>query len=611
MTKRPWVVGPGGVGAGGDINGPVTVTVINGSFRRLREAIFDPDSLETELDLARFTGREWLIEQIDVYIASHRKGYVVVQAEAGVGKSALAAYLVWTRPCAHHFTRQEGARSPVQARRSLAAQLIGAWGLADEMAPGDNFPKGAGRPDWLVKVMKAAAARRDELHPGSPIVLVVDGLDEADPPARGQDTGVPLGLPRPESLPDKVFIVATTRFGPQMTWVRGRDSWHTIVVDGPDNLQDMRQYIVRAVEGPSANQELVALLAEHEVSPTWFAGALADRCGGVWIYLRYVLDAILSGQRTPDDLESLPTELVGYYLEQIEQWRRIDSWAAAGRLAITVLAALPGPATLAELADFSAVDKESLREWVDERLRSFLDVTQDPLRDPRYSIRHQSLRDLFRSQQDDDWAPWAGARAALRDAFAAAHSQIAAAHRRAAGRCSANVDMLPQARYEAVEHLLQARYHLRSVPPEDRQQDELSDLTQIAKLVVNDSSEEGEAAALLMLAVVARYAEDTADFSLWGIAEFLEEPSFYSGLQLVSYLSNVNDPTRPGHLFAAVIAEEFVTLDDEDLVERLLVRIREASAAAVRTRPGHLGASGRTRPPGHRLRPISPGPAAA
>ncbi|MBV8995644.1 MAG: ATP-binding protein, partial [Pseudonocardiales bacterium] len=155
----------------------------------------------------RFTGRAALIAQIDAYIESHRSGYVLIRGEAGVGKSTLAAHLVWNRWCVHHFTRIEGACSPEQARRSIAAQLISAWDLAEGLGLEEDFPAVADRPDWLVKVLRAAAQRRDELDKDLRVVLVIDGLDEADPPAPGRETGIPLGLPRPESLPDGVFVV--------------------------------------------------------------------------------------------------------------------------------------------------------------------------------------------------------------------------------------------------------------------------------------------------------------------------------------------------------------------------------------------------------------------
>jgi hypothetical protein len=80
--------------------------------------------LDRRLDLARFTGRDDLIKEVDAAVTGGGRGYVVIRGEAGVGKTALAAHLVWHRPCAYLFTWLPGGRSPENARRSLAAQLI-------------------------------------------------------------------------------------------------------------------------------------------------------------------------------------------------------------------------------------------------------------------------------------------------------------------------------------------------------------------------------------------------------------------------------------------------------------------------------------------------------
>jgi WD40 repeat protein len=419
-------VGPGAVFAGGNIIGPVAV--INGPSDRPSDAIFDPQSLAATLDLSHFTGRKWLIERIDTFIADHQCGYVVVQAGAGVGKSALAAHLVWTRKYPYHFTRLEGGRSPEQARRSLAAQLIDTWKLHD-LVPGDTFPASAGRPDWLVKVLREAAKRRDATCPGQPLVLIVDGLDEAAPPIPDHDTGIPLGLPRPENLPSKVFIVATSRFGTPLPALDGPVTPLTITVEGPDNLADLRQFLTNAVTGASPQGALADILAEHDVDTQWFVESLLDRYGGVWMYLRYILDDILHKRRSPADVRRLPDQLTGYYLEQIHRWRRdpTENWESLGLPVVATLAALRRHATRTEIASLAGVaDGAPLRHWlVEEGLRPFLTVTPDRDNRHRYEIQDHSLRELFapptRFDERDDTG------ATLHQALRAAHQRITAA----------------------------------------------------------------------------------------------------------------------------------------------------------------------------------------
>ena len=72
--------------------------------------------------------------------------------------------------------------------------------------------------------------------------MVVDGLDEAEP-ERGRGRGLPLGLPK--SLPDGVYVVATSRFGIDRALhaVRNPADWLQIEVEGADNLDDMRRFI--------------------------------------------------------------------------------------------------------------------------------------------------------------------------------------------------------------------------------------------------------------------------------------------------------------------------------------------------------------------------------
>ena len=140
---------------------PVTQYVFSGGFERLRDVCFDPAPLARDLDLARFTGREWLIGQIDTFIEDRPRGYVIIQAEAGVGKSTLAAHLAGTRPWPCHFTRLPGGRSPEAARKNLAAQLIAQWDLERVDAGGSP----AGRRVAAGLVQPAAGCRGPQARP--------------------------------------------------------------------------------------------------------------------------------------------------------------------------------------------------------------------------------------------------------------------------------------------------------------------------------------------------------------------------------------------------------------------------------------------------------------
>ncbi|MER7694583.1 hypothetical protein [Streptomyces sp. NPDC097610] len=407
--------GAGAVTAGRDINAPVTVSIGVGAFERVTDAIVDPTPLLNDLDLDHFTGRGWLIERIDDAISQRDRGYVLVLSEAGIGKTSLSGHLVRTRRWPHHFSAFAGGGHPETARKSLAAQLVRRWQLEDRLCPGGLLPDGAERPDWLVKVLQAAAAERDRVAPGTPLVLLVDGLDEAEPPARGSDTGIPLGLPRPQHLPHGVHIVATSRFGVNLSNLRAQTNVLEIHVDGPENRGDLLTYLRMRV-GESGTR-LHHALRVHRMPPDRFVDSLAERCGGVWIYARYVLDEIAQGTRSPDQVGRLPDGLAGYYEEQIGRWRETADWDGVGEPVLATLAAAQGPADPDVLADIAGVDQRPARRWLDRAFRPFLSREGG-----RYSIRHQSLRDLFETGSDDELD--AGLHQELNEALKRAHGRL-------------------------------------------------------------------------------------------------------------------------------------------------------------------------------------------
>jgi hypothetical protein len=401
-----------------------------GEYEGLRDVCFDPAPLARDLDLAHFTGRDWLIGKIDGFIEARPRGHLIIHAEPGLGKSALAAHVVGTRRWLHHFTRLPGGKSPEAARKSLAAQLIARWGLLDEWAPGGVLPAAAAGPDWFAWLLEAAAEKCREAGAAERIVLVVDGLDEAEAetPAGG---GLPLGLP--DSLPDGVFVVATSRFG--IDPVRNPADWLEIGIEGADNLADMLRFIEDVTGPDGGDSRLIEALARGGVDLAWFRRELARSCAGVWIYLRYVLDEIRDGAREPRSVGDLPGDLAGYYAEQVRRWlgdpgdeAARHRWERVRLPLLGVLAAARAPLTVAELASFAGVPTPEARAFIEETASAFLSHGDGgPPGTPLYALRHQSLRDLLTGTAAAEHPDLAS----LEPAFAAqtglAHQQITSA----------------------------------------------------------------------------------------------------------------------------------------------------------------------------------------
>ena len=118
---------------GGDSHAPVNTTyigtqVLGMSVMPLARAAKDPSPIFTAADVGTFTGREWLADEVDRFITRHPCGYIFVEAEAGLGKTAFAAWLVKTRGYLSHFSRYSGGGSVQGPWRTC--QLNSSFGLA-------------------------------------------------------------------------------------------------------------------------------------------------------------------------------------------------------------------------------------------------------------------------------------------------------------------------------------------------------------------------------------------------------------------------------------------------------------------------------------------------
>ncbi|XVV00211.1 hypothetical protein ACQPW3_22450 [Actinosynnema sp. CA-248983] len=164
-----------------------------------------------------------------------------------------AAWLARERDWPCHFTRRRRGRVTATALRNLAVQLIARFHLDERFAPGGMLPETAGEPGWFDQVLHAAAAVAGVT--GEPLVIVVDGLDEAEHVAGD----LPLGLP--STLPPGVFFVVTCRTGTDLPALRR--PWQALSITAEDrrNTNDLRRFLTDAAKA----EPLASLLAQHAV----------------------------------------------------------------------------------------------------------------------------------------------------------------------------------------------------------------------------------------------------------------------------------------------------------------------------------------------------------
>jgi NACHT domain-containing protein len=374
----------------------------------------DPTALLDSLGVDRFAGRKWLAAGVDKFIevqegpAGLGRGYVVVEAAAGMGKTAFAAHLARTRGYPAHFTRLPQGRSSSVALRNLAAQI------AEQVNADERWNAGpVETPVAFATFLQDAAAR----HPGR-LVFVVDGLDEAD------DDGAELPLGLPADLPAGVFAIVTCRSSTELSGLREPFSVLPIEARASENLDDLHTYLAQQI----AAEPLAAILAGSGLSSAEFIGDLLNSCGGLWVYLKYVLDEIRTGRRSPHDVTGLPRSLGQFYADSLRPLRRDrTAWVSLHRPVLSTLAAAAEPVTVAALAALSGVDDvDAVHGFCDYLYRPFLAADEVT---GRWSLYHATLQEFLTGTGPGDGASAGQARDALRRELAratqAAHHHIA------------------------------------------------------------------------------------------------------------------------------------------------------------------------------------------
>ncbi|MEG4817083.1 ATP-binding protein [Microcoleus sp. K5-D4] len=325
-----------------------------------------------------FTDRRFVFEAIIEFLQKNPKGYFVLKAEPGVGKSSIMAKLVllMKRRCVVHFNSQsQGTVKAKQFLENACTQLIQAFKLDYPKLPENATTDG----NFLSRLLGEVSPKLG----GKKLVVVVDALDEVDMSDQGRGSNV---LYLPDALPDNVYFIVSKR--PETLPLPNHQVFDLMQYSA-ESLADVKLYIDKRTSNSASIQNWIN---RQNLQREQFVAAVAEKSQNNFMYLRHVLNDIDSGKYSDVALQDLPRELEGYYEKH---WARMEMAVRDRELRrrklklIYFLTKTRKPVScdiLADLADEDALDvQEVLDDW-----EQFLRRSGDS--PPDYSIYHASFQ---------------------------------------------------------------------------------------------------------------------------------------------------------------------------------------------------------------------------
>src|SRR5580704_7152922 len=229
-----------------------------------------------------FVGRVQAHQALDSFLQEHKRGYFVVRAAPGQGKTALSCHLVSERGYVHHLIHRTGGRSDSRLiLRSLAGQLLPL----------------AGREETLPEATSELAKTFEELLPVAAaqrgrVVILIDALDEL-PAEITEEPPYLVG----ETVPDGVYFVVTSRPGERLDRLMERMFAipHELYELGPLDLSEMRDILES--RRPQISSAEVERIAESSQGNPLYLPAVADQLESNPAY----------------DLQTLPAGIEGFF----------------------------------------------------------------------------------------------------------------------------------------------------------------------------------------------------------------------------------------------------------------------------------------------------------
>jgi len=329
----------------------------------------------------RFTGREWVMNEVEGWLRSSRR-VLWITGEAGVGKSAIAAWLCDKRPeiAAYHFCRF-GNTERTDARRilfpvafQLATQIPVFWdrlnaSALDEIAVETNVP--AIFDQLLANRLNDAVPLTDKPH-----VLLIDGLDEAT--STGKNELASLIAHEFNRLPSWLRLIVTSRpYEKEINFaLQALDPWK-LDAGREENVRDIREYLERELRPFTGNGAPSEAVVEQ----------IVKKSEGLFLYVSWVRRELEDGHLSLQDVEKFPQGLGGIYAEFFQRYfPDLYEYETVCRPALEAICAVREPIERSSLASLLERSEYEMRQLM-ARLGSLFPVVDGRVRPFHHSVR--------------------------------------------------------------------------------------------------------------------------------------------------------------------------------------------------------------------------------
>ena len=331
-------------------------------FIKNRLNVYYDMSRQKELLSNRFTGRRWLIEQIEEWLDdSSGQRIAILTGEPGIGKSAFAANFSHRNPrvAAAIFCRYDMPLYNNPCTIIMTLSFLLACRLPDyrkmlyEILDNERFINNMSPQELFVRLLSDPLGSCSINGGRESLCIVVDGIDERGSAERNI-LAETIGR-FSDDLPTWLrFLIVSRNVTSVCVPLEGATQFH-ILGKQEQNIADIRDYFIEK------------LYTRYSGNPVWnqSLNALVSRSEGIFLYARLVTKGLLSGKTSLLDFEKFPVGLS----KSFNQWFNwfftdLKEYRENFRLPLGLILAAPEPMPIEEFNRILNWDKNTFNDFL-------------------------------------------------------------------------------------------------------------------------------------------------------------------------------------------------------------------------------------------------------